>query len=336
MSTLTGQYISASYGGVIHLSTNQSISAGTFTALEDGLGNNLGILVNGQGSISSSNYIGTASYATNANLLDGLDSTAFVSTGSFGAQTASFNAFSASILSYTSSQNNRNGTYTTTASFNAFSASILSYTASQDNRNGTFTTTASFNAFSSSILSYTSSNNAAIADILLETASINLFSASLLSFTASQKNSNGTFATTGSNTFIGNEIIRGNATITGSLLLSGSAVISGSAFGAVRALTITSQTASIDFSAGNYFTLALPTGSNVFLNPINIQIGQTAILEITQPLSGSVSTVTYPLSITFPQNFAYTASAALTAPDTINFISFNGSTLRAIAANQYQ
>ena len=303
MSTLTGQYISASYGGVIHLSTNQSISIGTFTTLEDGLGNNLGILVNGQGSISSSNYIGTASYATNANLLDGLDSTAFVSTGSFGAQTASFNAFSASILSYTSSQNNRNGTYANTASFNAFSASILSYT---------------------------SSNNAAIADILLETASINLFSASLLSFTGSQKNLNGTFATTGSNTFKGTE------TISGSLLLSGSAVISGSAFGAVRALTITSQTASINFSTGNYFTLALPTGSNVFLNPTNVQIGQTAILEITQPLSGSVSTVTYPASITFPQNFAYTASAVLSTSDTINFISFNGSTLRAIAANQYQ
>lgn len=51
----------------------------------------------------------SASYAANADLLDGLDSTVFTLTSSFAAQTASFTAF-------TASQNILNGTYATTSS----------------------------------------------------------------------------------------------------------------------------------------------------------------------------------------------------------------------------
>jgi hypothetical protein len=51
----------------------------------------------------------SASYAANAELLDGLDSTVFTLTSSFAAQTASFTAF-------TASQNILNGTYATTGS----------------------------------------------------------------------------------------------------------------------------------------------------------------------------------------------------------------------------
>ena len=61
-------------------------------------------VVGGGGTIT-----GTASYATNADLLDGLDSTVFTLTSSFAAQTASFTAF-------TASQNILNGTYATTGS----------------------------------------------------------------------------------------------------------------------------------------------------------------------------------------------------------------------------
>ena len=51
----------------------------------------------------------TASYADNANLLDGLDSTVFV-------LTSSFNAFSSSILSYTASLNAKTSSFATTGS----------------------------------------------------------------------------------------------------------------------------------------------------------------------------------------------------------------------------
>jgi len=54
MSTLTGQYISQSYGGLIKLSTNTGIVAGTSTQLEDGVGTSLGIYLNGSGALSSS------------------------------------------------------------------------------------------------------------------------------------------------------------------------------------------------------------------------------------------------------------------------------------------
>jgi hypothetical protein len=58
----------------------------------------------------------SASFAANAELLDGLDSTVFTLTSSFAAQTSSFTAFTSSILSYTASQNILNGTYATTGS----------------------------------------------------------------------------------------------------------------------------------------------------------------------------------------------------------------------------
>jgi hypothetical protein len=66
--------------------------------------------VSSSGAITTTgNVAGTASYASNAELFDGLDSTVFTLTSSFAAQTASFTAF-------TASQNILNGTYATTGS----------------------------------------------------------------------------------------------------------------------------------------------------------------------------------------------------------------------------
>ena len=87
--------------------------------------------VSSSGAITTTgNVAGTASYASNADLLDGLDSTVFTLTSSFAAQTASFTAFSSSVNSFT-------------ASLNTFSASILTFTASQNILNGTYATTGS-------------------------------------------------------------------------------------------------------------------------------------------------------------------------------------------------
>jgi hypothetical protein len=73
--------------------------------------------VSSSGAIATTgNVAGTASYASNAELLDGLDSTVFTLTSSFAAQTASFTAFTASVNSFTASQNILNGTYATTGS----------------------------------------------------------------------------------------------------------------------------------------------------------------------------------------------------------------------------
>jgi hypothetical protein len=66
MATLTGLYISQSYGGVIHLSTNTGITTGSATQLQDGFGTNLGVWLNGQGNVSASTFTGLASNATSA------------------------------------------------------------------------------------------------------------------------------------------------------------------------------------------------------------------------------------------------------------------------------
>ena len=65
--------------------------------------------LNTSGQLSGSSPVLSSSYALNADLLDGLDSTQFTLTSSFAAQTASFTAF-------TASQNILNGTYATTGS----------------------------------------------------------------------------------------------------------------------------------------------------------------------------------------------------------------------------
>ena len=58
MSTLTGQFISQSYGGLIQLSTSTGIVTGSSTQLQDGFGTNLGLFIrtsaNGSGSFSGS------------------------------------------------------------------------------------------------------------------------------------------------------------------------------------------------------------------------------------------------------------------------------------------
>ena len=70
----------------------------------------------------------------------------------------------------------------------------------------------SLNAFTASIFAYTASTNLTVADILAETASINNFSASVLTYTASINTITSSFATTGSNTFTGNQTVQGTLT----------------------------------------------------------------------------------------------------------------------------
>ena len=100
--------------------------------------------VSSSGAITTTgNVAGTASYASNAELLDGLDSTVFTLTSSFAAQTASFTAFTSSVNTFTASQNITNGTFTLTSSFAAQTASFTAFTASQNILNGKYATTGS-------------------------------------------------------------------------------------------------------------------------------------------------------------------------------------------------
>lgn len=127
--------------------------------------------------------------------------------------------------------------------------------------------------------------------------------------TASYYNTAG-LAITGSNTFVGTQ------TVTGSL------IITGSVQGNVSALSITSNTASMDLSAASFFTLQLVSGSNTYINPTNIRPGTTTILIST---TGS-ATVTFPSIVKQPSGSAYTPTTS-TGKDVLTFLSYDTTTL---------
>jgi predicted acyltransferase (DUF342 family) len=191
-----------------------------------------------------------------------------------------------------------------------FTSSFNAYTSSTNSRLGNLeTATASLNASISNLNAYTASN----------TSNINQLSASIanrFSFTP----------TTGSNTF------NGNQTINGTLLVSSSMVYSGSVRGQVFPITITSQTASMDCSLGNFFTLTLPAGVTR-LEAANIQPGETLSLRILNATSASA--VSSSVSVKFPTGFSYIPTSISASTDIITFLSFDNSAIYAVAANYF-
>lgn len=157
-----------------------------------------------------------------------------------------------------------------------------------------------------------------------------LFTSSFNSYTQSTDNRlnviETTFATTGSNTF------NGNQTINGTLLVSSSMVYSGSVRGQVRTITINSNTASMDCSLGNFFTLSLPAGTTR-LEATNIQPGETLSLRILNQTTASV--VSSSVSVKFPTGFSYIPTSVATSTDIITFLSFDTASIFAVAANYF-
>ena len=165
----------------------------------------------------------------------------------------------------------------------------------------------------------------------------------------------------GNNNFVGNQTITGSLVlsssavtelqvigdvqITGSILLSssaaielnvvggtqisGSSVFTGSVQGNVVSMSISSNTASMDFNAGNFFTITLASGSiPTFINPTNIKAGQTISLVVTQAatLSGSLA---FPTTFKFPSGSSYVPSAVTSSKDIVTFITVDTSTIFA-------
>jgi hypothetical protein len=120
----------------------------------------------------------------------------------------------------------------------------------------------------------------------------------------------------------------GNAVITGSL------GISGSMFGGVVSLTVTSNTASIDFSAGNMFLLTLPSGSTTYFEPTNIRQGQTINIQLTQQTPGTGS-VSFAPSIKFAGGNDYQATATGSAIDLVSLVSLDGTNVLATSIKNF-
>jgi len=146
----------------------------------------------------------------------------------------------------------------------------------------------------------------------------------------------GSYATTGSNTFIGNQSITGSLILSSSaaveLTAIGNSIFSGSVRGEVFPLSISANTASMDCSRANFFTLTLVSGSATRLTATNINPGETIGLRITQPTTG-YGTLTTDGTIRFPQSFPYIATPSGSAVDIISFQSYDTSVLYGVAVN---
>ena len=115
----------------------------------------------------------------------------------------------------------------------------------------------------------------------------------------------------------------GSTQITGSLLVTGSSVFSGSATGIVNTLSISSNTASLDLNRGNFFTLQLVGGSDTYINPLNISPGQTVNILISTTGSGTVS---FPNTVLQASGSEYVPTTT-TGKDIITLVSYDSSDL---------
>ena len=272
----------------------------------------------------------------------------FTPSASFNAYTSSTNAFTASaktsisaINSFTASQNSFNAsatasliellnfsssldvTYATDAQL-AYSASVLQSNIDTKLNTSSFndytaSTAATQSVFSSSVATsfsqsyaYINSVSSSVSQSILSlsssiSASDNVINGrinTLSSFT-------GSYATTGSNAFVGNQIISSSITITGS------------AYGNVFSASITSNTASIDLSVANFFTLALPNGVNTRINITNPKPGTTAILEIT---NNGIATASFNANVK-QQRFNNYEPTSGSAVDLLSIISLSTSSI---------
>lgn len=197
--------------------------------------------------------------------------------------------------------------YATTSSLNSLSSSIATTDLNQNNVIAGLATTASLSQYAT-------------------TSSLNALSQSIAVTDLAQSNrltsieqKTGSFATTGSNNFIGNQ------TVTGSIIQTGSLQ------GNVVALSISSNTASLDLNRGNYFTLQLVSGSATHLNPTNIRPGQTVSVFVNT--TGS-ATMTFASSIKEVDGSQYEPTTG-TGLDILTLISKDSSNLYLVNAKNF-
>jgi len=164
--------------------------------------------------------------------------------------------------------------------------------------------TSSFNA-------YTQSADNALNSLSQSVSSSNAITVARIDGLASLT---GSYATTGSNTFRGNQ------------------AFSGSVRGQVFPITISSNTASMDCSIGNFFTVSIPSGSTRF-EAINIQPGETLSLRILNLTNASEFTGSN--SVKFPNGFGYIPTTVSSSIDIITFLSFDTGSIFAVASNYF-
>ncbi len=305
------------------------------------------LTVSNEISSSTVNGIGNVTIysASVDNRLDQLE----VSSGSQDSQLNNLENFTASqeninsgYNSFTSSQETLNGFYNQhTESLNDFTSSQLNINSGYNTFTSSyFTDSASFDnrldqqeAFSSSLVTdfvtdskfnpYTQSVDIRLNNLELETSSIDnrldnieLTTSSLQVEIDGLSNKTGSYATTGSNTFIGDQ------------------VFSGSVKGDVHDITISAATASIDCSQGNFFTITNNSATPTHLIATNITGGRTITLRVDKTNASATFDINTG-SIKFPNGFSYQVSSGNDVEDVLTFVTFDTTALYAVAAKNF-
>jgi hypothetical protein len=97
-------------------------------------------------------------------------------------------------------------------------------------------------------------------------------------------------------------------------------------------MSITSQTASMNLSLGNFFTLTLVSGSTTELAASNIKAGQTINLLLNQPSVGTGS-LSYNSTFKFPAGGNYIATPITGSKDIITLVTFDTTNIYAASIN---
>ena len=110
--------------------------------------------------------------------------------------------------------------------------------------------------------------------------------------------------------------------------------INGTVVQSVQALTITSNTASLDASTGQMFTLGLQNGVDTHLELSNQVAGQTFSLKITNNATAA-GTISFDSQFEFEGGTAFTATAATNAVDILTFTTFDGSNVQCVGSKNF-
>ena len=256
----------------------------------------------------------SSTYATDAELAE-----VSVSLNLAKLSTSSFNSYSASAFSQSLFVSN------------SFSSSLSSVSKSLND---------SITTLSSSIYltDVTQSNNLTLLSQSLwftdTTQSVNITQASASAWgsfqSASAYSASATSASTALSESISITYISNNATnqtLVGALTITGSISITGSSNSNVIVLTPASNTASIDMSKGNFFTLTIPSSSITLIRATNIKEGQTVGIRLSQ--QSTTGSVRFDTPFKFWSGSAQynTGSAISGAVDLFTFMTFDTGSL---------
>jgi hypothetical protein len=112
----------------------------------------------------------------------------------------------------------------------------------------------------------------------------------------------------------------GSTILSGSTRIIGPVTVTGSLRGQVILPTITTNTASLDFTAANFFTCSLANGVTTHISASNYLPGQTVNILVNQSQAGT-GKISFPGA--FKSGSLYTGSAVANAVDIVTFITFD-------------